>query len=82
MDRVDRVRKLDYYTSIDWNNAAEDRYRHMCQGDAVSLDELPLTQDLMRHGDLTHEDVRLMIDTPPNAVLAHAGPIQLQQRVY
>lgn len=81
MQRADRVRKLDYYTSIDWNNRAEDSYRHMCQADAVDISELPLTQDLMRAGELTHEDVRFMLDTPPHASLAHAGPIRLEKRI-
>lgn len=78
MDRQKRVEKLDFYTSIDWKNAAEDSYRHMCQADNVRLDELPKTRDLMARGVLTQADVQYMLDTPPHARLVHAGPIELR----
>lgn len=78
LHRADRVRKLDYYTSVDWLNKAEDCYRHMTQGDNVTLEELPLTQQLVNQGRLTMADVRYMVDTPVDAYLVHAGPLQLR----
>lgn len=78
MDRADRVRKLDYYTGIDWLNQAEDSYRHMTQGDGVTLEELPTTQRLIREGRMTLRDAQYMIDTPPTASLVHAGPLELR----
>lgn len=78
MLREDRVRKLDFYTSLDWKNAAEDSYRHMVQGDSPTLDELPLTRELLSAGELKPRDVQYMLDVPPNAYLLHAGPIQLK----
>ena len=77
MDRADRVRKLDYYTGIDWLNRAEDSYRHMTQGDGVTLDELPTTKRLIAEGKLSPADADFMINTPPEAYLLHAGPIRL-----
>jgi glycosyltransferase involved in cell wall biosynthesis len=79
MHRADRVRKLDYYTSIDWLNRAEDSYRHMTQGDNVTLTELPRTQDLVRRGVISMQDVKYMLDTPADASLVHAGPLQLEK---
>lgn len=78
MHREDRVRKLDRYTAQDWNNKAEDSYRHMVQGDDVTLDELPEVQKLLGSGDLSPADVRFMLDVPPDARLAHAGPMQIE----
>lgn len=78
MDRADRVRKLDYYTGIDWLNQAEDSYRHMTQGDGVTLEELPTTQRLLKEGRLSMHDVQHMINTPPTASLVHAGPLELR----
>lgn len=77
MSRTDRVRKLDFYTSKDWNNAAEDRYRHMVQGDGATLDELPLTKGMLQAGRLSVNDVREMLDVPSDKYLVHAGPIKL-----
>lgn len=73
--RSRRVAKLDFYTSIDWGNWAEDCYRHMTQGDDVRLDELPKVKSLMDRGELGDGDVLYLIDTPPNATLLHAGPL-------
>lgn len=78
MLREDRVRKLDFYTSLDWKNAAEDSYRHMVQGDGATLDELPLTRALLAAGELKPRDVQYMLDVPRDAYLLHAGPIQLK----
>lgn len=77
MDRADRVRKLDYYTSIDWKNDAEDWYRHMCQGDRPTPHELPRMMDLVRSGILTMADVRRLLDVGPKDRLLHAGPLAL-----
>ena len=79
MHRADRVRKLDYYTGIDWLNQAEDSYRHMTQGDGVTLEELPTTKQLLADGRISLSDLRYMLDTPPNASLVHAGPLELRQ---
>jgi glycosyltransferase involved in cell wall biosynthesis len=77
MDRQERVRKLDFYTSIDWNNKAEDCYRHMTQGDGVKLEELPKTQELLKQGFITMKDVEFITDVPEDKVLVHAGPLEL-----
>lgn len=77
MLREDRVKKLDYYTSIDWNDKAEDCYRHMTQGDHVRLKELPRTQQLLLGGKISRADVEYMLTNPPEARLIHAGPIEL-----
>lgn len=74
MDRVDRVRKLDYYTSIDWKNESEDWYRHMTQGDAVSLSELPIT---MGAGRLTVAEAQSLVCRADER-LVHAGPRVLE----
>ncbi len=78
LDRSDRVRKLDYYTDIDWKGMAEGMYRHMCQGDGVTLDELPKTRKLIEQGYLTPDDAAYMIATPKDAYLVHAGPLELR----
>lgn len=78
MDREDRVKKLDYYTSIDWLNRAEDSYRHMTQGDGVTLDELPRVRLLLDQGRISQGDVNYMLNTPPGARLVHAGPLELR----
>jgi glycosyltransferase involved in cell wall biosynthesis len=78
MDRADRVRKLDYYTGIDWLNQAEDSYRHMTQGDGVTIEELPITRRLIAEGRMSASDAHYMIDTPPTASLIHAGPLELR----
>jgi hypothetical protein len=78
MEREQRVRKLDFYTSIDWKNAAEDWYRHMCQGDDPSLTELPRVRELVSRGLLTGTDVRWLLDVPAGARLVHAGPLRLE----
>jgi len=77
MERSSRVRKLDYYTSIDWLNSAEDCYRHMCQGDNPSVTELPKIQAMLDRRVLSLQDVRYITEVPPEAKLVHAGPIQL-----
>lgn len=77
MWREDRVRKLDYYTSIDWKNQAEDCYRHMTQGDEVGLMELPKVQALAANGTLGLGDVEFLIQTPADMMLVHAGPLQI-----
>lgn len=77
LHRIDRVRKLDYYTSIDWKNAAEDCYRHMTQGDTPRIDELPKIHKLLAEGVLTKWDVDALLDTPPDAHLVHAGPLRV-----
>lgn len=74
MYREDRVRKLDYYTSIDWKNDSEGEYRHMVAGDMVELAELPRVQELQRGGILTDADVNRLLDAPADARLLHAGP--------
>ena len=79
LHRADRVRKLDFYTSVDWLNAAEDCYRHMTQGDGVTLEELPLTQQLINQGFITEADARHMINAPADAYLVHAGPLELRK---
>jgi len=75
MEREWRVGKLDYYTSIDWKNDAEDWYRHMCQGDNPQLHELPKVAALMQQGVLTAADVAKLINVSPADVLMHAGPL-------
>lgn len=77
MQRDWRVVKLDFYTSIDWLNEAEDCYRHMCQGDGPILTgELPRIMELRERGMLTEADVRSLIDIPNSARLVHAGPVE------
>lgn len=78
MTREARVKKLDYYTSIDWLDRAEDSYRHMTQGDGVTLAELPLTQKLLSQGRISRQDVDFMLDTPPDKHLLHAGPMEFR----
>jgi glycosyltransferase involved in cell wall biosynthesis len=78
MARADRVRKLDFYTSIDWLNRAEDCYRHMTQGDNATLEELPRVQQLLAEGLIGMADVQYITNVPPNAHLLHAGPIQVR----
>lgn len=78
LHRADRVRKLDYYTGIDWLNRAEDSYRHMTQGDYPTLEELPTTRRLLAEGRISAGDVKYMLDTPPTARLVHAGPLELR----
>lgn len=77
MQRAWRVAKLDYYTSIDWENPAEDCYRHMCQGDAPQLEELPRVRKLLDEGILTIEQIRKLLDVPADARLLHAGPLHV-----
>lgn len=77
MSRESRVKKLDYYTSIDWKNAAEDCYRHMTQGDNVQLSELPRVQAMLAAGTLTQGDVDYLITATPDMRLVHAGPLEL-----
>lgn len=77
MWREDRVRKLDYYTSIDWKNESEGWYRHMVAGDGVTIEELPRVQALVAQGILTPEDVTTLLDAPANARLLHAGPREI-----
>jgi len=79
MTRQNRVAKLDYYTSIDWKNLAEDCYRHMCQGDTVTIQELPRIQELMRDGLLVQADVDFLTNVKPSDRLVHAGPIQVDR---
>jgi len=76
--REDRVRKLDFYTSIDWKNAAEDCYRHMCQGDTPRLEELPRIQQRMREGHLNDSDIRFITDVPADGRFVHAGPLKVE----
>lgn len=87
MHREDRVRKLDFYTGCDWANLSEDCYRHMTQGDGVTVEELPKTRDLLAAGRLTEADVRFMTDLPADVAhgqtwngrpLLHAGPLTLR----
>ena len=79
MDREDRVRKLDYYTSIDWKNDAEDWYRHMCQGDSPKIGELPRIAALRDKDVLTDADVAHLLNVTKDARLMHAGPVALAQ---
>ncbi len=77
MDRADRVRKLDYYTSIDWANAAEDSYRHVCQGDVVTAAELPKARALYDQGLISNEEISRLLCVPADMRLVHAGPISV-----
>jgi hypothetical protein len=77
MRREWRVAKLDYYTSIDWKNDAEDWYRHMTQGDYPQLAELPRIMALMEKGILTAADINRLTIISPSDVLMHAGPLEL-----
>lgn len=77
MWRPDRVKKLDYYTSIDWQNRAEDCYRHMTQGDSVLFSELRKTLELMNRGILQPDDLAFLVNTPAEATLVHAGPLKV-----
>lgn len=79
MRRQWRVSKLDYYTSIDWNNKAEDGYRHMCQGDNPTLAELPRIRALIENGTLTEADVRPLLDVPATGWFLHAGPLSVAE---
>jgi len=78
MWREDRVRKLDYLTSIDWKNDAEDWYRHVCQGDRPLLTELPKIRDMIARGVLTDADVRRLLDVSTDDALVHAGPLKVE----
>lgn len=53
LHKEDRIRKWQWYNTIDPNNSAEDRYRHIVQGDVPEV--------------------------PIDAVLKHAGPLQLAE---
>lgn len=77
MERAWRVAKLDYYTSIDWCNQAEDSYRHMCQGDNPALAELPRVKKLLDWGTMTQADVDYILNAPAEARFIHAGPLEL-----
>lgn len=74
MWREDRVRKLDYYTSIDWKNDSEGWYKHMVAGDMVDIAELPRIRELRARGILSDTDVAYLLDAPADAHLLHAGP--------
>lgn len=74
MWREDRVRKLDYYTSIDWKNDSENWYRHMVAGDMPVIEELPRVQELVCRGILTDTDVAYLLDVPADQYMLHAGP--------
>ena len=78
MERQARVGKLDYYTSIDWKNAAEDSYRHMCQGDNPHISELPKVRELVSHGVLNAADLDHILNVPASERFLHAGPIELK----
>lgn len=78
MWREDRVRKLDYLTSIDWKNDAEDWYRHVCQGDRPLLAELPRIVALRQQGVLTEADQERLLNVPAEATLVHAGPLKIE----
>lgn len=77
MERAWRIGKLDYYTSIDWKNQAEDGYRHMCQGDDPKLEELPKVRELIARGILTFDDAEFLTNVPVEATLIHAGPLEV-----
>jgi glycosyltransferase involved in cell wall biosynthesis len=49
MDRADRLRKYEFYTRMDPNNATEDRYRHVVQGD---LPQFPAGAKFLHAGPL------------------------------
>jgi glycosyltransferase involved in cell wall biosynthesis len=78
MWREDRVKKLDYLTSVDWKNDAEDWYRHVCQGDYVVYTELPRVQEMLKNGVLTHADTERLRNVSASDVLVHAGPLRLE----
>jgi Glycosyl transferase family 2 len=78
MERAWRIAKLDYYTSIDWKNDAEDCYRHMCQGDSPTLDELPRVRGLLERGIIQRADIDFLLNVPADARLLHAGPRELR----
>ena len=78
MERAWRVAKLDYYTSIDWENPSEDCYRHMCQGDEPRIEELPKVRKLIEKGILNVMQVQKLIDVPADARLLHAGPLEIR----
>lgn len=73
-----RVAKLDYYTSIDWKNAAEDGYCHMVAADSPTLDELPKVRALVSQGILDASDVEHITNVPADRRCLHAGPIELK----
>lgn len=52
MDREQRIRKWQWYNSLDPGNDAEDRYRHVVQGD---LPEFPIDAKLLHAGPLQLE---------------------------
>lgn len=78
MWRDDRVKKLDYLTSVDWKNDAEDWYRHVCQGDRPLLAELPRIVALRQQGILSERDQEHLLQVPAEATLVHAGPLRLE----
>lgn len=78
MERAQRVKKLDWYTSIDWKNEAEDWYRHMCQGDSPMLGELPLISAMLREQVLNFEDLKRLLKVDPTERLLHAGPLEIK----
>lgn len=81
LHRADRIRKYDWYTSIDWKNDAEDWYRHIVAGDSPRLEELPHTTRLVEEGMLTLSDVTRMLNVPAEMRMVHAGPLELRQLV-
>lgn len=87
MHREDRVRKLDFYNSIDWLNREEDCYRHMTQGDGVLPEELPGVQQLVKEGLISEGDIEFLTDLPAEVKhnqqwrgrpLLHSGPLTLE----
>ena len=78
MERATRVKKLDFYTSVDWKNTTEDWYRHITQGDDVRLEELPRVQGLVEKGVLDVSDVAYITDVPKELRLVHAGPLAVR----
>jgi hypothetical protein len=79
MERAWRIQKLDYYTSIDWCNVAEDSYRHMCQGDLPKLEELPRVKKMLEWGTITQADVDFIVNVRRDDKLVHAGPLDVRE---
>lgn len=52
MDKADRLRKYEWYTTMDPNNPGEDNYRHIVQGD---IPEIPASMRLLHAGPLRLE---------------------------
>lgn len=75
LDRQDRIRKFEWYTSIDPGNEIEDSYRHIVVGD---LPELPANTVTKHAGPLQLEPLRDLYVQPLPEIEGWMTPAELQ----